>query len=214
MQVAIYTANFGNYDSPKKWEIQTTPSSTLSFNEKDIGRYPTAGLHPRIQAKFFKLQPHRIHELKGFDYAIWVDASAFILHQDFVKFMIDSLGDAPMMCFKHPENRDCIYQEAEYCKDMPKYRDQKVLEQVNAYRLDGFPEHNGLFACGMIVYNLSTLPTQLLNMWWEHNLTYTYQDQLSLPYVAWKTGTKVKALELDQYNNPYIAFSRNHNSIL
>jgi len=46
-----------------------------------------------------------------------------------------------------PRSR-CTYDEAEFCKVMPKYVDQNVLGQVGRYRDEGYPADAGLYAGG------------------------------------------------------------------
>ena len=39
-----------------------------------------------------------------------------------------------------------------------------------------------------------------MNDWWEENLMYSYQDQLSLPYVLWKNNAKPLLLNETEFN--------------
>lgn len=215
MKVAVYTAIFGNYDDPKEWVKQSVDCDFLVFNDTYELPEELKILHPRHKAKYFKLQPHKIPTLCKYDVIIWVDGSAEIKSPDFVKDMLFHLEQDEIMAFKHPEGRDCVYQEAEYSKNMPKYQYQPIESQANYYKLSGYPEHNGLYACGMMVYKLTTKIQATLNDWWIQNLTWTYQDQISFPYVLWKNKTQLKVLDLDLYNNAYLHFhTSSHKSLL
>jgi hypothetical protein len=71
---------------------------------------------------------------------------------------------------------------------MVKYHGLPVIPQVEAYR-SAVPMHAGLYACGVIVRRE---PSERLNraheLWWQENIKWTYQDQLSLPYVLRQIG--------------------------
>ena len=41
--------------------------------------------------------------------------------------------------------------EAKASMELEKYQGQRCIEQVEAYREEGHPEHWGLYACGLIV---------------------------------------------------------------
>lgn len=215
MKVAVYTSVIPmNFDSFKIQPEQTIPTDFIRYGPTYPLPEDIKGLHPRMQAKYFKFLPEKIPKLFEYDYTIWIDGSAQILSEKFVEEMIGRM-EGSFMVFKHPEARDCIYQEAEYCKTMPKYVDQRIEAQANFYRSQGYPEHNGLYACGMIVRKNREFANRLLGkLWWDECREWTYQDQLSLPYVLWKANLKIDILNLDQYNNGLITFERTHATIL
>lgn len=221
MKVVIYTAIYGDYDDLKPHSPQlvdqTISAEFVLFNEMSSElpkEYENES--PRVKARYFKLNPHKISSLKNFDIAIWVDGSALIKSPLFVSSMIEYLGDSPIMCFKHPEARYCIYEEAVYAQPMPKYRNHDLLAQTDSYAKEDYPIRNGLFACGMMVYNLqSDNMKQLCDAWWAECLRWPGLDQLSLPYCSWKLGIPVKPLLLNQYGNDFIEFRMSeHKSLL
>jgi hypothetical protein len=195
----VYTAIFGNYDDVKKQPVE------VKVVNEESGWYPK-DLHPRLQAKYFKCNSHLLET----EYSIWVDGSATIHDPQFIQRCLDYLGKSDLMCFVHPEGRRCIYQEAEYCKNMPKYKDVDIQGQVDAYRQQGYPELNGLWACGLVVRRHTPKVEEFNKLWWEHNLKYTYQDQLSFPVVLRETGVNFKTLWLNQHDNDLITFMTPH----
>jgi hypothetical protein len=149
-----------------------------------------------MQAKYFKLLSHRIFPRgrlaaryapfsvrRRADLSIWIDASLQIKSPAFVADMRDKLGRRSWAMFTHPE-RDCIYDEALVSITMPKYQALPILPQVEAYR-SIVPPHGGLYACGIIVRRepLAECLKRVQERWWEENVKWTYQDQLSLPFV-------------------------------
>ena len=54
-----------------------------------------------------------------------------------------------MLCVVHTE-RDCVYEEYEASKIIPRYPRSVMEEQVNYYKSQGFPEKYGLGVMGAI----------------------------------------------------------------
>src|SRR5437879_1575817 len=79
-----------------------------------------------------------------------------------------------------------IYAEAEFSKTMPKYFDQPIAEQIESYRAEGYPARMGLIATGLIARSTAADLSAIEEMWWDENLRWSYQDQLSLPVVLWR----------------------------
>jgi hypothetical protein len=82
---------------------------------------------PRLQAKWFKLQSHRVFPSGRLalryapfspraksDLSIWIDGSIRIKSPRFVRDMRAKLGERDWAMFVHPD-RDCIYDEAHAC---------------------------------------------------------------------------------------------------
>ena len=199
MSVACYTAIFGGYDTLKPhphmegvdfycftdrvvecpgWEVIVVGSEQECFSQP----------HPRMQAKWFKLHPHLA--LTEYDTTVWVDGNQQILTEHYVDRCVAAISDSGLALHGHPEDRDCIYQEAPYSLQVHpvKYVDQPLMEQVDHYRNEGMPEHCGLWACGTLASRRSDSVIALMEEWWSHNLAWSYQDQLSFPFVCWKLG--------------------------
>lgn len=207
MKACIYSSIFGEYDEIKEQPKQTVPTDFLMFTDSEYygETWETCkrlrgglDLSDRMAAKYYKTHPPT-----GYDLSIWIDGSAQILSPEFVQFIDDFMADDSICAFQHPE-RDCIYQEALHCFDMPKYEKQPILDQVAAYHREGYPRDYGLYACGMIARKGDQ--DDFDEAWWLENAEWTYQDQLSFPYVAWKLGRYPEALMINQYHNPYIKF--------
>lgn len=215
--VNIYTAVYGNYDKLKAQPKQDIECKFTCFTDNanldkedntwDIVVEEGWSKNPRMSAKLFKMKQY----FGDGDISIWIDGSARIKTESFAKDLVKMLGKDNFLLFRHPENRIDIYQEAEYCYQMPKYINQKILQQVQYYKGQGFPEGTGLYACGLLVRRQNKC-VEINEEWWNENLEWTYQDQLSLPYVAWKLGFKLKMIKLNQYDNYLIDFLNVHSS--
>lgn len=138
--------------------------------------------HPCLAAKVHKLTP----DIDDND-VVWIDASMEITSKSFVRGALDARNDG-IATFKHPR-RDCIYTEADASLGDEgqdgKYADQPLLDQVASYRAEGHPEHGGLYACGVIAWDLANpKAVELGRAWFEECVNWSWQDQLSLPVVA------------------------------
>lgn len=213
MKVIVYSAIYGNYDTPKVQPMDFIPvlfTDSVSDSEWAVKTVKREEDHPRMKAKYFKCNPHRVLDC---DVSIWIDGSATVQKYDFIEWALSELKDNDMAVIKHPE-RNCIYKEAEFCKGMAKYASVDVMGQVEAYRKEGFPENYGLWACGLLVRRHNKRIKKFNEMWWEHNLKYTYQDQLSFPVCVKEAGVKLKTIDIKLSGNGIISFDTPHKSIL
>lgn len=231
--VCIYSAIFGDYDDIHEPARQNLDCDYILFTDRppdsdrsawrvvtiDTGRlFP---MHPRMVAKYFRTMGHAVFRmlscmnynagLHDYHHLIWVDGSVRITSPDFAAFMIGAIGRHGLAMLKHPTRR-CIYEEASASAGLRKYRHQPVLEQAAHYRREGYPENNGLMATTVIARDMRRRDLDAaFEAWWEENLRWSYQDQISLPYVLWKHGLSYDAIDMKLSDNPYFlwqVFSR------
>jgi hypothetical protein len=128
--------------------------------------------------------------LKRYTHTIWIDGSVQLISPDFAQAVIRAAETTGWAMFAHPR-RDCIYDELRFSLAMPKYKEQPMVEQVEHYSAQGFPEHAGLMACGVIARKSNRGDIAAAGEdWWQENLRWSYQDQLSLPVVFWRRGMR------------------------
>ena len=208
----VYTAIYGAYDDLKIPPPQDIPCDFICFTDNEEINDPTGTWHiivaarppehhPRMQAKWFKLMSHevfpdgRLSDSFGYsalagrqwDFAIWIDGSVQIRSAAFAREITGYVADNRWAIFTHSE-RDCIYDEGEYSVCMVKYKGQPIAEQTAAYKRSGHPAHWGLWECTVIVRDAYT-PAKLKELneaWWQENWRWSYQDQISLPYLLRK----------------------------
>jgi len=198
MKPIVYTAIYGGYDNPKDQPdigvdyICYTDNPDLKSNTWQVRYEPIfPKLHPRMRAKYWKL-------VCPFDsLSLWIDGSIEIVDRNIIDRLSKYL-DNGWATYKHPSPRDCIKEELEASLPMEKYRDVPVKEQVEYYFAQGMPEHFGLWACGVMLRDGRF--EDFGNKWFIENLAWTYQDQISLPYLVWKEKFPIDTIELDQYS--------------
>lgn len=164
---------------------------------------PRPGIHPSVAAKRPKFLPWAYTNAP---LTAWVDASYRITSPRF----ISDAGEFadPIAQFVHPW-RDCLYDEAAFSQTLPKYTGLDLAGQVAEYRAAGMPEHWGLWAAGVIVrkqYNHRARWAWLGPEWLDQVNRWTFQDQVSQPYVLWKTGVRPAALPGDHISNPWLKY--------
>jgi hypothetical protein len=173
--------------------------------------------HPRLAAKRPRTRPDLYTDC---DASLWMDGSIHVLDERFVELVRERLREHELVLWGHPEDRDCLLQEAAHCHDWPKYRHEPVLEQAQHYLAAGVPEHFGLWASGGIARRHTEQMTKFGDAWLAEIERWTIQDQVSLPYVLWREGIVPGEFGIDQLDNdmvvvmPHAEELRNHRAIV
>lgn len=200
-KTAVYTSVVGDYDYLGQHLFQdgvdylfyTDGKSQPLQSEWKVKMLPDIyHLHPRRVAKLPKTNPHFFSDLSSYKYTIWIDGGMEIISENFVTQLLSYLGDG-LLLSPHFDMRDCAYGEATIRP--AKYASEPMDEQVNFYRADGFPTNQGLYEGGIIARDMdNNRVRELGQMWYIHNLIFSYQDQISLPYCLWKMNYKPSVL--------------------
>lgn len=141
--------------------------------------------------------------LKEYDYSVWVDGKMAITG-DLQDFICKNRGSQPMLCFNHPAY-DCIYKEKERCEEIGKDNPAIMLAQVERYREEGYPAHNGLIESAVLVRELKDdRVVRLMEAWWQEVLHGSKRDQLSFNYVCWKNDFVYDSTDLYINANNYV----------
>lgn len=173
---------------------------------------PRPHLHPRMAAKYAKLFPWE-YAPQG-NVIMWADASVQFTGRH-LQGLADLIGPvSKAFMWTHPW-RDDFTAEAWASHEMPKYQDQNVLNQVAYYATQAMPADWGLWATGFAVYpNWSARIDTINRAWMAEMVRWTYQDQLSLPYVTWRLGGRPEPIPVGWHlDNPWLTFL-NHRSEL
>lgn len=222
----IYTALFGERGTlnepayvPKGWDfVCFTDRDDLSSQVWDIKKVKAQySDNPRKSAKVYKILPHVY--VGKYDWSLWIDAN-LILRGD-INELFDTYADALFVTFSHAYNvhdsRDCIYEELESLLEMNRRgrrrdNDEVMINQVEGYRTEGYPEHNGLIV-GMFLLRQHNHPLVKKTMedWWKEIKTKSIRDQLSCNYVAWKNKLFITFINEDSRDNEYVKYVPHQN---
>lgn len=210
LNIAVYTTIFGNYDTLKPVPKQNITATFYCITDNPklsapgwkiiLVNYPRKDLHPRLRAKYFKMFPYEVPELNKKQITIYVDGSIQITSEKFVQYCVQNLA-SDMVLFKHP-NRDCIYEELKASQSLEKYKTEPINEQIEAYK-QLYPRNGGLYACGVLVRKHTEEVKRVMQSWWLENIKWSYQDQLSFPFVCKQHNFTPGTFEENQYNTGY-----------
>lgn len=199
MKVALYTACYGSYETPKPMRVVDVPTVFITDRPETAERAREQGWQSTL------VIPHGIATLKGtpkvtgpmlahkwwkchpdvavpnVDVTLWIDGSMEVIVDDYVDHCLAALGQDDWACVPHP-SRNCIYPEADYSATLGRYDAGAVLAQSAFYRdVVGHPSNWGLIATGANVRRHTANVLELGQQWWDECLNWSHQDQLSLP---------------------------------
>lgn len=152
-----------------------------------------ARLAPMLAHKWWKTHPQALNSrsieqaiggyamlsLDPVDVALWVDGSMTLARPDYGAACLAALGDDDAAFTRHPW-RDCALVEGEYSATLARYSSTRVREQTEFYSRF-HPRRWGLIATGAIAWRINDKTETLGRYWWEECLTWSHQDQVSLP---------------------------------
>lgn len=206
MSVAVVSSCYGGVDvllspptqnvSVDRWLMVTDQDNVPDGWE--ILTQPRPWMHGRLAAKHAKAQPF---DYVDTDVVIWLDSGAVIQSPDLVGVALETLEDADVALWRHPERHD-IRSESTTSATMGKYNGQHCREQADHYSAQGLPD--ALYATGCIVWRNNETTRRFGQMWLTEMLRWSLQDQLSFPYVAWKLGVEPNEMPYSLWRNPYV----------
>jgi hypothetical protein len=242
-KIAVISVNFGNYDNNPTdiknihnydyfdWYYITDNKEIISnswniityydYHIKNINKFHNNDFN-RMYSKFYKTQIINIEFFNKYEYFIWIDASFIINNINFIKDIISLLTNNPkeiLYIFEHSE-RDNIKEEANTSITLQKYNKQNLNNQIEFYYSNGYKTN--LYESGFMIYKNNFIINKLMNDWWNEIIKYSYQCQLSLPYILFKNNIKPYLLNEKQFvkgknisygsiwKNNLIGYMRNH----
>ena len=207
-KIVIYTVIMGDYDYLKDPEYITENCDYICYTN-----------NPEIkssvwQIRFDKCENldntrwQRKHKIMAHEYlpeykaSVYVDGNVRILG-DFREYISKYGTDSTILCLKHPD-RDCIYDEAEACINMKKDNAEVISSQMERYRNEGYPEHNGLIVSNVLVREHTNAEViKLMNSGWNEIETGSRRDQLSFNYVCFKNNFTYDVSDLKCWRSKY-----------
>jgi len=198
VKAAVISAIYGDYDSPSVPPEQTVEADWILVSDvpRDAPGWqvtvePRPDLHPRTAAKYPKCLPQNYSDA---DVLIWLDGNVRITSPVFLAWCIASLGDAPLAQHQGIFCKD-IWQAVGESEANPKYNGYPVRRQAEHYVASGFPADFGTWWTGLMIRRKDCL--DFGTPWLQENLDWTYQDQISQPYVLWKMGMRPAPLDIN-----------------
>lgn len=203
-ELTIYTGIFGDGDrlyEPRSTENLRFVCYTDNENIKsDIWevRYqsPQYAEHPRWQARRCKILGYK--ELDAQE-SLWIDG-----RYEFVRLIRLPIYNN-ILLNTHYE-RNCAYDEARICIDNGIGNAKDLMLSIDRMHNSGFPHNYGLWYTSNL-WRRHTVETEILcESWWQEMSQGSIRDQVSLPFVLWKTGIKYTSHQFASDINNFSSF--------
>lgn len=203
MKIAVITAIFGDMEQPKPFCPQSVECDRIVITEQNTP-FPLPNLPPRLQAKYFKLQPHRVWP--QYDVFVWIDGNIEVKHPDFVKVMTENLHGIRIQ--RHHE-RQTIGEEIAHilASDNPyvttRYGKQPLKEEYEYYLSKKMSPDTPLYSCNIFAWKSTIEMDEFFNAWWSLVLAWSWFDQSAFSFLD-KDGWEARPIDLGQmFDNPY-----------
>jgi hypothetical protein len=158
--------------------------------EKRELRTPPTIRTGRLINRYHKMRSHSL--FPNHKYSIYIDGNA--TYGAPYRTIIDALAEAELglAAFAHPRNPHTLSDEVAACLRTGKFTrgDRAALDaQLSFYEREGMPSTPRIPAGYFLARNHENqrLATSM-QLWWEQLVKFTTRDQISLPYVLWKSG--------------------------
>jgi hypothetical protein len=154
----------------------------------------------------YKMIGHR--DLGEYDASIYVDGNIRILGSlhDFASRFLRT--GAALGVYRHPV-RTTVQEEIEACERAHKVEDAGSMHREFAeYRADGFEDGVALIESGVVIKNHAHPALEpAMDLWWSLFDRHRTRDQISLPYVIWKSALPCYYID-ESYKlaNPWFGF--------
>ena len=197
-KIVVYTAIFGGKDAlNEKDQLRLDGVDYVAFVDDpamckskfwDVRlEKPMFKNDPVRSAKYYKIFPHEC--FPDHDISLWIDGRMALATD--ISDQIALLDETPMVCGAGIAKfgAKCAYTEAMQCIKLNKDRHEIINRQVEAYKAEGLPEAFGLWGASLMLRRHHDPALARFNqLWWQEIMIHSRRDQISLPYVVWKTG--------------------------
>lgn len=193
---ALYTAIFG-----KMGRGIHTPEISIP----DVDRFCFTDLN--IENAFYQIRKKNIDSLAmvrrqrwikicipdeifdNYEYSVYVDCKRKSMI-DF-EWLLNFMEPESDFVTRQHKTRDCVYDEGRVCIEKKKDDKETILYQLAFYHDENYPAHNGLHYSYILLRRHTERMKEFSRLWWRQLEKYSFRDQISLPYVAWKHGMKI-----------------------
>lgn len=133
-----------------------------------------------MAAKRIKLFPWEL--VPGADWYIWIDSQCRLVASP--ESLVHRTGDHEIGLIE--KRQRCIYAETRLCIKKRKADETALQACSDAYRIDGHPEHGGLFYGGCLVLRRCDRTAEFSRLLWSQIERWHARDQVHIPYVLRK----------------------------
>lgn len=206
LRILVYSCYFGQYEpfNPKATgpgvgydRVVLTDQRLNTPGIRILGPDMAQDVSPTALSRLAKIRPHLF--FADYDWVIYIDNSATLLndpHQIIARIEADQGGTAAPGRYLFPhQRRNCAYREARLCMKKGRIPRADYRRQIQHYQAAGFPMDRGLFVNTMMVQKMGDPATDAFNdAWYQHFLTFSQRDQISLPFLLWQENYPVRLM--------------------
>ena len=211
LDLALVTANFGGIDTLKPLPQDAgfdrfyyadeatlagaSPETKATWTQVIAPPYPRHDFGPRLRAKYFKCQIHRLPETQPYRWLAWADGKMLFRDMSFLPASIERLRRLPprsrLMLRPHPK-RTTLRSEYEHVvgqmqtgsqHHLTRYRAERLDEQMAFYEEQGWNTAARLWSGGLWLIENNEAIRECWDHWWDHIIRFSILDQLSLSMV-------------------------------
>lgn len=191
----LYTVRFGIMRKIHTPEISIPDVDRFCYTDLDIENdfyhIRKMNLDPLISVRkqrWIKICiPDEIFD--NYEYSVYVDCKrASLIDFEWLLSFMESESD---FVTRRNKARDCVYDEGMFCIKRRKDLESVILKQLEFYRSENYPTHNGLHYSYILLRRHTERLKGFSRLWWEQLKKYSFRDQISLPYVAWKHNMRI-----------------------
>lgn len=211
-KVVLYTARFGTPGRFRTHESSLPADDRIYYTDIDVEegchQMVPVGRSRTVKNDFYQIRKMNLDHISppikrqrfvkicipdelfdNYEYSIYADIKRPVVSNfdQLIKFLQDG---SDFLVRKHP-GRNCAYKEADFLLRKNWYDNSAILKQVEFYKKEGFPAHSGLYWSVQLFRRHTKELKEFSRLWWKQVERYSYRDQISLPYVAWKTGMRI-----------------------
>lgn len=188
----VYTCIIGDYDNLKSqkyvnfdWDYicYTNNKNIKSDGIWEVKELEFDKLDNTRNNRWHKLNPHLL--FSEYERSLYIDGNVRILSKAFFYLL---LNEESFISTIHPK-RNCLYNEAEICKQTKLEKKEIIDNQINIIKKAKFPKNYGLYEANILYRKHNE--EKIIKMdeeWWEFVSKQAKRDQLSLTYVCWKNN--------------------------
>jgi len=209
MQITVITAIFGGYDILREPLVRSPECRYICYTDHPVSsetweiRIPTNldGLPAR------RARRHKILAEADTPFILWHDGSIQLKCDPVV--LLPYIKGTNLVAWQHPW-RSCLYDEAQMCIEQERGNRQEIESQVARYRAEGVPAQLTMIETGFLLRR-NCLEQQTFNKtWWAEIEAGSWRDQISFPYVAWRTNTNYNLFPGKLRYNRWAILNGNH----
>lgn len=215
--VVVYTAIFGNSTPINNPMFMNPNYKYVIFTDQEI---PEQCLWEKMEMplkmpcelsdagknRWLKLHPHIL--FPEYEFSVYIDGG-IILMSDVLPY-VASMEESFLATHVMSAPVDCVYESSKTVISAKKAPKALVIEQMDYYKKQGFPEHYGMYENGVLVRkHMDDKCIKIMDEWWDELDRFSKRDQMSLSYVLWKnhiTDHDILILGNNIFRNPRFRF--------